>query len=147
MRRMIIMLLITVAAQAQESTVTGKVTYVSSGTVYVSAGRGTGLRDSMLVYVVAGKDTVATMKIFAVSSKSSACTILRSKREVVVGDNVVGRVKQDGNRVVVGRTVDSTASVKVEVSESKPSRPVDNPAVSLMGRVSFQYYTTTAPTI
>ena len=119
MRRLILILLISFAAQAQDITVSGKVTYISSGTVYVSAGRGSGLRDSALVYVVAGKDTVATMKIFAVSSKSSACAILQSKREVVVGDNVVGCVRQEDKKETLARLVDSTATVRVEASQSK----------------------------
>lgn len=141
MRRLIVLLLMSIAAQAQDVSVMGKVTYVSSGIVYVSAGKGAGLRDSALVFVVAGKDTVATMKVFAVSSKSSACTVLRSKREIVVGDNVVGRVLQEGKADDFARTMDSTTVAKAEVPKSKVLKPIENPAVMLQGRVSLQYYT------
>jgi len=141
MRRVILIMLIGCVAQAQEVSVTGKVTYISSGTVYVSAGRGTGLRDSALVYVVAEKDTVAAMKVFAVSSKSSACTILRSKREVVVGDVVVGRVTQEEKRDTSARMADSSATVIIESGRSEALKRVEVPAVSFLGRVSLQYYT------
>jgi hypothetical protein len=141
MKGLILLLLFSLAAQAQEITVTGKVIYVSSGTVYVSTGRGGGMRDSMTVYVVAGKDTVATMKVFAVSSKSSACTILRSKRDVVVGDNVVGRAMRDEASVAPAPRVDSASTVRAELPLSKPAKATEVPAVSLQGRVSMQYYT------
>jgi hypothetical protein len=141
MRRWFLIVLISVTAEAQDINVAGKVTYVSSGTVYVSVGRGSGLRDSALVYVVSGKDTVATMKVFAVSSKSSACTILRTQREIVVGDNVVGLIQQVEKKETVARFVDSTAAVRVERSQIKVPKPVENPALSLQGRVSLQYYT------
>jgi hypothetical protein len=140
MRRLFLILLISVAAEAQDITVTGKVTYVSSGTVYLSVGRGSGLHDSVLVYVVSRKDTVATMKVFAVSSKSSACTILRSVREIVVGDNVVRLMRQEEKKEIVARLVDSTATVRLEALQSKVPKPVENPAVSLQGRISLQYY-------
>jgi hypothetical protein len=141
MKRLIALMLISFAAQAQVLTVTGKVTFVSVGTVYVSAGRGNGLRDSVLVYVVAGKDTVATMRVIAVSSKSSACTVLLSHRDVVVGDDVVGRVGQEDKQETIVRPRDSTAVTKTGASQNKSAQPAEISAVSLMGRVGLQYYT------
>jgi hypothetical protein len=128
-----------IAALGQDISVSGKVSYVSSGTVYVSAGRGNGLRDSMIVYVVAGKDTVASMKVFAISSKSSACTVLQSKRDVVVGDVVVGRVKQEEKREVTALRADS-AAVNTATTVVRPAKLAEIPAISLFGRVSLQYY-------
>ena len=141
MRRIILIALVSFVARAQDITVTGKVTYVSAGTVYVSAGNAIGLSDSTLVYVIAGKDTVATMRVFAVSSKSSACTVFQSKREVVVGDIVVGRVRQKEMKETTAQTLDSTATVKVEAAQRKILRPAEMPAVALLGRLSLQYYT------
>jgi hypothetical protein len=66
------------------------VTYVSGGVYYISLGSQAGLSDSTRVAVVGkGGDTVATLVVFAVSSKSSACRLAGSTRSPVVGDVVI----------------------------------------------------------
>ena len=77
---------------AEEKTVTGTVTYVAAGTVYTSLGRESGAKDSTLVYVKSASDTLGILQVFAVSSKSSACRIVTSKREIKTGDSVVARM-------------------------------------------------------
>ena len=142
MRKLLILFLVGITAWAQDISVKAKVTYISSGTVYVSAGRSSGLMDSMLVYVVAGKDMTATMKVFAVSSKSSACTVLNSKREIVVGDNVVGIVPRTENKDVAALLPADTASgEKIEARRSTLPQSVETRGLVVQGRVSLQYYT------
>jgi hypothetical protein len=71
----------------------GTLTFVSGEVYYVSLGSPDGMADSTRVFVVAkGGDTVATLVVFAVSSKSSACRLLSSARAPVVGDAVVARI-------------------------------------------------------
>jgi hypothetical protein len=57
---------------AGEKPVTGTVTYVAAGTVYTSLGRESGVQDSTLLYVKANGDSIAVLRVLAVSSKSSA---------------------------------------------------------------------------
>ena len=142
MRRLLpLFIFIGFIARAQETVVTAKVTYVSSGTVYVSAGRSSALRDSILVHVVSGKDTIAELKVFAMSSKSSACTILRAKRDVVVGDNVVARVqKEEKKAALVAQQKDTTRTIGPEQSSGRSPRQAEQAALSLQGRVGVQYY-------
>jgi hypothetical protein len=141
MRTWIFMVLFSVAALAQEISVKGSITYVSSGTVYLSIGRGSGLSDSSIVYVITGRDTVASMKVFALSSKSAACAVLTSKRDLISGDVVVAQVvKPEVKKETVAQGKD-TAAVRGIVDLSKPAQPAERPAVALLGRVSVQYYT------
>ncbi|MBI5021682.1 MAG: hypothetical protein HZB59_09610 [Ignavibacteriales bacterium] len=74
---------------AQNSMVKGRIIYISSGTVYTSLGRDAGVRDSTLITVLSGKDTIAVLKVFATSSKTSVCTILNKKRDLRVGDALI----------------------------------------------------------
>ena len=142
MRKLLILFFVGITARAQDISVTAKVTYISSGTVYVSAGRSSGLKDSLLVYVVAGKDTAATMKVFAVSSKSSACTVLNSKREIVVGDNVAGTVPRPEDKDVAALFPADTASgEKIEARRSTLPKSAETRGLVAQGRVSLQYYT------
>lgn len=142
MRRWFIVFLFCFIARAQELSVTGKITYISSGTVYISVGRANGLRDSTLLYVVAGRDTVAALKVFAVSSKSSACTVLGSKRDVIVGDNIVGLVRrQEEEKISVVAPTDTTTGQKTDTLQGRVSKPMESSMISVQGRVSFQYYT------
>jgi hypothetical protein len=144
-------------AGGREQIVRGKVTYVAAGTVYTSLGRESGVQDSTLQFVVAAKDTLAMLKTFAVSSKSSACMIVKSKRDVVLGDDVAAKV------LVEERKVDSTAaslSPSSEPSQSGRTRrdilparlnesmkaggrlaSLDSGFADVQGRVSAQYFT------
>ncbi len=70
----------------------GTITYVSGDVYYISLGSPSGIEDSSIVSVVDGADTIATLQVFAVSSKSSACRILSSGRAPKRGEAVVARV-------------------------------------------------------
>ncbi len=128
---------------AEEKTVTGTVTYVAVGTVYTSLGRESGVRDSSIVYVHSNGDTLGVLQVVAASSKSSACRILKSRRDITIGNSVVARV------TIETPNTDSTgASASRQGKTPMLQNPFDsrNPPVSapglfdIRGRVSAQYY-------
>lgn len=136
-KSLVLMLLITQVAHTEEKTVTGTVTYVAAGTVYTSLGRESGIKDSSLVWVKSGVDTLAMLQVIAVSSKSSACRILKSNREISVGSSVVSRV-----------TIEAPKQDAVPQAQASPLQvpglparvaPVPGP-FEVRGRVSAQYY-------
>jgi hypothetical protein len=129
-------------ASAEEKTVSGTVTYVAVGTVYTTLGRDSGVRDSSMMYVKSGNDTLALMQVLAVSSKSSACKVIMSKRDVRIGNVVVTRVqieptKPDTASVVVSAGSAAVSSTSVGLLR-KSSFTQD--AFVMRGRVSAQYY-------
>lgn len=136
--------LIAFSARADFKVVRGVVTYLAGGNVYTSLGRTAGVQDSLLLYVVRGSDTTAVLKVFAVSSKSSVCRIVRSSRPVSSGDQVSGIVQivqraetpPDSNlhRPVVLAALPSTP---------KPARreQMNEGCFNLQGRVGAQYFT------
>jgi hypothetical protein len=132
-------------ARAQDSHVIGKVTYRSAGIVYASIGWEKGVQDSTILFVVAALDTIANLKVFAVSSKTCACTIVRQKREIVTGNDVVVTITKeekptsapavaDSVPVETGKVIRGLASVVPSVRSKQPSM------VNLRGRVSLQYF-------
>lgn len=128
---------------AEEKTVTGTVTYVAAGTVYTSLGRESGVKDSSLVYVKSGVDTVAVLQVIAVSSKSSAAKVLRSKREVSVGSPVVARVHIESPKT---ETANATLKPGTQTPSSQvPGIPLKTASqepgpFEFRGRVSAQYF-------
>ena len=122
----------------------GTITYVSGDVYYVSLGSPSGVKDSTLVRVVDGADTVATLKIFAVSSKSSACRVVASTRAPRQGDAVVVRLAvPQGEPPVPDSSVPALSpGVAAETTSAGPRKyPRDAPAVTVRGRVSAQYQT------
>ena len=139
MKRTGIVLLIMVVhlGLAEEKTVTGTVTYVAAGTVYTSLGRESGVKDSSIVYVKSGVDTVAALQVIAVSSKSSACKIVRSKRDVSTGNSVVARVFVESSKPDTTKTAGQIPTLQAQL----PGRVTVAPGpIEIRGRVSAQYY-------
>ena len=134
-----------VSAQAKEIALQAKVTYLSGGSVYVSAGRNAGVADSTLLYAIANTDTVAVLKVFAVSSKSAVCHILYAKRALIVGEDIVGKV------LAVQESIIPTSSSRDSLARSSQRGSVllkngvadraEAPSVSVQGRVALQYHT------
>jgi hypothetical protein len=140
LKRLLILLLCVFSAKAQETFVTGKVTYLSIGTLYGSVGRESGLQDSTRLYVVEGKDTVAALKVIAVSSKSCACIILNTKRDLKVGDTFTGTVlKLESGIAVQSGTI--TSNPRWNPAVQPRDKNVQLPAIAFDGRISLQYYT------
>ncbi len=151
MRRMMLVCVfgaIAFGAIAQQKSVTGKVTYVAAGTIYTSLGRDLGVSDSSMLRIVEGRDTIATLRVTAVSSKSSSCEIvsLMSGRTINIGAVVFATVE-----VATARAVDpvenATGTMDTSASSAHPTRrvskAVEEPgAIAFKGRVSVQYNTT-----
>ena len=126
---------------AEEKTVTGTVTYVAAGTVYTSLGRDSGAKDSSLVYVKSASDTLGILQVFAVSSKSSACRIVSSKRDIKTGDSVIAHVLVEPPKPAASvAQTQSGKGLTSEVPGTWPRAPVISGPVEVRGRVSAQYY-------
>ena len=125
---------------AEEKTVTGTVTYVAAGTVYTSLGRESGAKDSTLVYVKSASDTLGILQVFAVSSKSSACRIVTSKREIKTGDSVVARMVVEPPKPAPAVAQTQSGGLTSEVPGIRSKAPVVSGPVEVRGRVSAQYY-------
>jgi hypothetical protein len=92
-RGIIALLLFSLPASAREIPVSGTVTYVSSGVVYTSLGRNQGIEETTRLWIERGSDTLAILKVIALSSKSSACTVLTSRGQVSIGAPVNALVR------------------------------------------------------
>ena len=129
---------------AQNRPVRGTVTFMTSEYVYTTLGRNDSLHDSSRVMVISRRDTIAVLKVFAMSSKSSACVVVSSKRTPAPGDTVVSFVPRAD---ISSR--DTSAAVKADTAKMLPKSPpaqprqisgMDNtpPWIKLQGRVSLQ---------
>jgi hypothetical protein len=140
----VLLVVLALHARAEDKVVRGRVTYLAAGTVYTSLGRDAGVRDSTILYVVVNKDTTATLQISALSSKSSACAVIRVTRAINIDDEVICIVP-----VVVPQIPDTslTASAKpggdtrANAVRSMQAKPAPGP-VNVQGRIGAQYYTT-----
>src|SRR5260370_16070911 len=76
--------------RAQDSTTmrTAKVTYVTSASAYLDAGREAGLREGALVQVIRGGTVVGVLKVAFLASRQAACDIVSASSPIVVGDSV-----------------------------------------------------------
>jgi hypothetical protein len=130
---------------ATEKLVTGKVTYIASGTIYISLGRQSGIKDSTLVYITQRTDTLAVLKVFAISSSSSACKVVSERRPIKI-DNVVTAMVVEEERPVTADSLRARASISEATTPSqgilKEGRKESNQkdVLELQGRISAQYY-------
>ena len=83
-----LLLLLSRSGAAQDSTRTASVTYLAGATVYVSAGRADGLVEGQELSLLRGDSVAATLKVQFLSSKQSACEIIRGASDIVVGEVV-----------------------------------------------------------
>lgn len=135
-------------AVAQESVVRAPVSYISGGTIYIASGRGAGIRDSSRAFLIAHGDTLAVLNITAISSTSSACVLLSSRRTPVVGDTVVVPIATPGAPPeAAGPPAAHADTVLVAVSPPTETPAVithdstATPFVSLRGRMGIRYLT------
>ncbi len=140
MKRILLALMIGFAANAQELPIHAVVTYLSSGTVYISPGRLGGVQDSMKLFIVRGLDTTAVLKVFAVSSKSAACSVVNFLRAPAVGDSVSGFAflpssvpkESPGDSIAAQRPAIWTGALSTRGSRLF--------GIDIEGRMSLQYY-------
>lgn len=143
-RRVVLLAFIVLTARAQQIPVRASVTYLSSGMIYISVGRMGGVQDSTLLYAVKARDTIATLKVLAVSSKSASCRVVRAKRDLVIGDSIIGLVPPP---IVASSQTRTDSAARLSDRNGRgllggTATPKEMPAVSLQGRVGFQYLET-----
>jgi len=137
--------LIAMTLAASGKDVKGKVTYVAAGTIYTSLGSEAGVKDSSDIFVVRGQDTVAVLRVIAVSSKSSSALIVKARAIISVGDMVISAVEERNQRAAVA-AADSTSRfilTSLDSATNRALKPAVIPSiVSVQGRISAQYMTT-----
>jgi hypothetical protein len=143
MKEVILMVLLAASAAVAQSTVGGRVTFLASGSVYLSVGRDAGMQDSTRVFVLRSQDTIAVLQVFAVSSKSSVCTIVEGKKAVQIGDSI--RAVITTSAPPAGAAIlkfDSTAEAHVDTSSGKrlfiPAAKEEK-LFNIRGRIGLQY--------
>ena len=121
--------------------VRGKITFLTAEYVYTSLGRNDGLRDSMNVMVITRGDTIAHLTVAAVSSKSSACTIVSSRKKPAVGDSVLAFVPSAPPPAEAGSPAGSPSPAG-QTQAGSSRKPEATPGwLSLKGRIAAQYFT------
>lgn len=137
------LILVACAASAQVREVRGKVTYIAAGAIYTSLGRDAGVQDSSMLSIVSNGDTIATIKIFAVSSRSSAARVISSSRDPRIGDDIVGSVVEqtaEGKDPEI-KVIDSIAIGRKQVSSPLSATEPDEDVFQVRGRLGLQYFT------
>ncbi len=131
---------------SQTTQVQGAITYIIKDAVYTSLGRDAGVLDSTHMYVLLKSDTIATLKTFATSSKSSVCKIIQTKRKLVIGDSVVAYLYKNTVEIPLQTIKQSSDSLEniithtnIETDNSRLTTH-DSP-FNIKGRVSLQYST------
>jgi hypothetical protein len=145
MKKTILALFLTACSAVAGEMVTGKVSFIASGSVYLSLGRDQGIEDSTRVYVIRQQDTISVLQVFAVSSKSSVCRILSTHKEIQIGDVIIASLPERAMVQPAAQRFDSTAEVPIDTSLTKnisvESR-TKKKGLNLRGRIGFQYYST-----
>jgi hypothetical protein len=130
---------------AKGKIISGKVTYIAAGSVYTSLGREHGVTDSLRVVVFLENDTLAVLQVFALSSKSSVCRIIESRKQFRVGDSVetILQVPPPEKALpIVGQDTAAFVSKEIKPSKPLPILPQENPSfIKVKGRISVQYNT------
>jgi len=132
-------------AVAQERVVRGTVTYIAAGTVYTSLGTTAGVKDSTEIVCFSGSDTTATLKVTAVSSKSSACRILQTNTAIHIGDSVRASIVEEKSveqPVRSPQNTDATTAGSVPTAATAAAAARARPSSSsfkVRGRVGLQY--------
>ena len=145
-----ILFVFALSAYGQKSVVTGRITYISSGVVYSSLGRDAGVIDSSLIIALSDNDTIAVLKVFATSSKTSVCTILDKKRDLKVGDALIfipliSETKSSSIDYPIETVIDSKPIIVVTDSVGKDSIQSSSYSWLLIhGSVGLQYQGTTS---
>ena len=119
-------------------------TYLASGSVYLSIGKNQGLEDSTRIFVLRSRDTIALLQVFAVSSKFSVCRIMETSKEIHMGDSICAIVSTPPVVVQsVHQMFDSTAEMRFDTSSGKmfvKSGLTEKKWLNMRGRIGFQYY-------
>jgi len=125
--------------------ISGKVTYIAAGSVYTSLGREQGVTDSLRMVVFLENDTLAMIQIFALSSKSSVCRIIESRKQFRIGDSVKAILQVlPPEQTLILKEQDTTVFVAKKIKQSIPLTGLSQESSSFIkvrGRISAQYST------
>jgi hypothetical protein len=85
-----------------------------------------------------GRDTTGILRIFALSSKSSACSLVGGRKPPKVGDTVCVSVRAPVQPLAAADTAAGAAAVTATREPSQPQRSSPN---AVQGRIALQYRT------
>ena len=105
------------------------VAYVSSGSVYLDAGRSEGVVAGTTVRVVRGGEKVADLEVAFVAEHSSSCRVIGAVKEIQKGDRVV---------IVSVPAAEGAQAVAPPAPVPVPETPVTPPAVVDDGRTAYE---------
>jgi hypothetical protein len=78
--------------RAQDSSMspprTARVTYLTSASAYIDAGRDAGLREGALVQVIRGGAVIGVLKVAFLASRQASCDIVSQSTPIALGDSV-----------------------------------------------------------
>lgn len=82
--------LLATPARAQESRVvrTARVTYLTSVSAYIDAGRDAGVREGALIQVIRSGAVIGVLKVAFLASRQASCDIVSESTPIAVGDSV-----------------------------------------------------------
>src|SRR6266849_6303890 len=122
------------SAAAQDSTGvksrTAHITYLTSATAYLDAGRLDGLREAARVEVVRRGTTIGVLRVGFLASHQASCDIVSTSTALAVGDSV--------RFVPVAAPRDSVAAGRPSSKSTEPSARRSGPG--LRGRVGVEYF-------
>ena len=118
------------AAQDSAAVRTARITYVTSASAYVNAGRVDGLREGARVDVVRGGAQIGVLKVAFLASHRASCDIVSASVTLAVGDTVR----------FVPAAVPQDSSLALRRQKSSPPARRAGPHSGLRGRVGVQYF-------
>ncbi len=124
-----------VRAQDSSSTRTARITYLTSVSAYIDAGREAGLREGALVQVIRSGAVFGTLKVAFLASRQASCDIVTATGALVVGDSVRFTAASPAR----DSTVATRPPVPVPVSSSSRVGSTSFGATALRGRVGAHY--------
>ena len=133
------------ASHAQVAERKGKVTYVTSSTVYVDLGMRDGFREGDTLRIRKGRTVIAALRVTNISSKSMATSILEKTGTILAGEEVVGIPHEIELPKPTRATIDSMQTVvtrpeqQPKISRSSHEEAITN-GTRIRGRMSMQYY-------
>ncbi len=117
--------------QASGPVRTATITYLTTTSAYIDAGRDRGLREGMEVQVWRGGTAIGVLKVSFLASHQASCDIARQSIPLVVGDTV--RYRPDISRDSVAAAAGQAPSPLVPMQRFSGSR------AALRGRVGMHY--------
>jgi hypothetical protein len=133
MRALVLLFLGVGAARAQDPTAlrSARLTYLTTTTAYIDAGRLDGLRDSSRVEVRRGGATVGVLRVAFLASHQASCDIVSSTAALAVGDSV--------RFVPVALPVTARSDTAHPARPGMAATPGRRPR-SMRGRVALEYF-------